>query len=104
MSAAATVELPAIDKLTDEQKERLLALLIKDELDHQPVPMPIIVRLDDQELGYFRPKITPPATTTPYPFTPEEREALIREARNPGRTFTSQELRALEASGDDAVR
>ena len=103
MSATATVELPDIGKLTEEQKRRLLALLVKDELDRQPVPMPIVVRHEDQELGYFRPKITPPAKTTPYPFTPEEREELVRAARNPGRTFTSQELHALEASGDDAA-
>lgn len=104
MSTAATVETPPIDKLTPEQKRQLLAVLIKDELDRQPVPMPIIVRLDEQELGHFRPKIVPPAKTTPYPFTAEEREQLIKVARNPGRTFTSQELRALEASGDDEVR
>jgi hypothetical protein len=97
--STATVELPAIDKLTTEQKRQLLTLLIKDELDRQPVPMPIIVRFEGNDLGHFRPKVTPPAKTTPYPFTPEEREELVRLARNPGRTFTSQELRALEASG-----
>jgi hypothetical protein len=101
VSTTATVDLPAIDKLTDAQKRQLLALLIKDELDRQPVPMPIIVCLDGQDLGHFRPKIRPPEKTTPYPFTPEEREEIVRLARNPGRTVTSQELRALEASGDD---
>src|SRR4051812_26734021 len=65
-STAATVELPPIEKLTAEQKRQLLALLIKDELDRQPVPMPIIVRHEGEELGHFRPKITPPAKTTPY--------------------------------------
>jgi hypothetical protein len=104
MSTTATNELPAIDKLTTEQKQRLLALLIKDELDRQPVPMPIIVRHAGDDLGYFRPKIVPPVKSTPYPHTPDEREELIRLARHPGRTFTSQELRALEVSGDDEVR
>jgi hypothetical protein len=104
MSAAATDELPPIDRLTTDQKQQLLALLVKDELDRQPVPMPILVRYEGRELGHFRPKISPPPKTTPYPFTPEEREELVRLARHPGRTFTSQELRALEASGDDEGR
>ena len=57
MSAAATTELPNIAALSSEQKQRLLALLIKDELDQQPIPLAIIVRLDGEELGHFRPKI-----------------------------------------------
>jgi hypothetical protein len=102
MSTAATVELPAIDKLTAEQKRQLLALLIKDELDRQPVPLPIFVRLDGEELGHFRPKITPPAETTPYPFTGDELREIARRVKNPGPTFTYEELLALEASGADA--
>jgi len=102
MSTTATVDLPAIEKLTVEQKRRLLALLIKDELDRQPVPMPIIVRVDGEDLGHFRPKIRPPEKTTPYPFTEAELEEIARRVRNPGRTFTREEIRALEASGDDA--
>lgn len=104
MSTPATAELPSIEQLTPEQKTRLLALLIKDELDRQPVPMPIIVRLEGTDLGHFRPKIIPPAKTTPYPFTPAEREELVRIARNPGPTFTSQEFRALEQSEGDGGR
>jgi hypothetical protein len=102
MSTATSVELPAVDKLTAEQKRQLLALLIKDELDRQPIPMAIVVRLDGDELGHFRPKIRHPEKTTPYAFTPEELAELERLSRNPGKTFTYEELLALEASGADA--
>jgi hypothetical protein len=102
MSATATVELPAIDKLTDEQKERLLALLIKDQMDRRPPRMPIFVRLDGEELGLFKPKYKPLEKTTPYPFTAEELKEIERRIANPGKTFTREEIRALEASGDDA--
>src|SRR4051794_35946807 len=101
MSDTATVELPAIDKLTDEQKKRLLALLIKDELDRRPVPLPIFVRLDGEELGMFKPKVKRPEKVTPYPFTKEELDEIARRVENPGKTLTLEELRALEASGAD---
>lgn len=100
-----TVELPAIDNLSLEQRARLLARLIEAELAEYPVPMPIVVRREDESvIGIFSPRIVPPAQSTPYPLTPEEREEIIRLARNPGRTFTSQELRVLELSDDDALR
>jgi hypothetical protein len=102
MSTAATVELPAIDKLTAEQKKRLLALLIKDQLDRQPARMPIFVQLDGEELGLFKPKYRPLEKTTPYPFTEAELKEIERRIANPGKTFTREEIRALEASGDDA--
>src|SRR3954471_12636473 len=102
MSTATTVELPTIDKLTPDQRRQLLALLVKDELDRQPVPMPIIVRHEGEELGHFRPKINPPGETTPYPFTEDELREIARRVRNPGPTFTYEELQALEASGADA--
>lgn len=104
MTAAVTVELPSIAELTSEQKKRLLAMLITDEVDSQPVPLPIVVRLDDRVLGVFRPKWVPPEKATPYPFTPEEREELIRIARNPGETFTARELRVLDLSERDGTR
>ena len=103
MSTTATVELPAIDKLTAEQKKRLLALLIQDELKDQPIPMPIFVRLDGEELGHFRPKIRPPEKSTPYPFTEDELKEIARRIKNPGRTFTYEEFLALEASGADVT-
>lgn len=101
MSATATVELPAIDKLTADQKRLLLALLIKDELGRQPVPMPILVRLEGEELGHFEPRYTPPAKTT-LPAVPEGYwEELARRMEHPGKTFTEEEILALEESGDD---
>jgi hypothetical protein len=102
MGTNTTAELPSIDQLTAEQKQRLLALLIKDELDRHPIPLVIFVRLDGEELGHFRPKIKHPEKTTRYPFTPEELAELERLARNPGKTITYEELLALEASGADA--
>jgi hypothetical protein len=100
-TAAETVELPAIDKLTDEQKRRLLAILIKDELDRYPIPVPIRVRLDGKDLGQFEPKYTPPAKTTLPPVPEGFWEDLARRMENPGKTFTEEEILALEASGDD---
>ncbi|HJZ89425.1 MAG TPA: hypothetical protein VKE40_01040 [Gemmataceae bacterium] len=91
MSAAAT-DLPSISTLTAEQKARLLALLIKDELDRQPIPMPMVVRLDGKELGQFRPNVAPPGKTTPPPFPTGYVEDLEQSLQNPERRFTSQEL------------
>jgi hypothetical protein len=102
MGTNPTTDLPNLAALSAEQKERLLALLVKDELDRQPIPMPIFVRLDGEDLGHFRPKIKHPEKTTPYPFTEEERQALIRLARDPGPTFTYREWLALERSEADA--
>jgi hypothetical protein len=99
--SATTTDLPSIASLTAEQKARLLALLIKDELDRQPIPMLIPVNLDGEDLGHFRPKVKPTAKTTPLQLTEAEREELIRLARDPGKTFTLEELIALEASGAD---
>ena len=104
MSTTATVELPDVAAMTADQKRRLLALLIKDELESRPIPMPIIVRLDDRELGIFRPKWEPPATSTPYPFTSEERDEIIRLARNPGPAYSFREWIALEESEADAKK
>jgi hypothetical protein len=104
MSTSTDTELPNIAALSAEQKQRLLALLIKDELDRQPIPMPIFVLLEGEELGHFRPKFKPPDTPTPYPFTDEERQELIRRARDPGPTFTYREWLALERSEADAER
>jgi hypothetical protein len=99
--STTTADLPSITSLTAEQKARLLALLIKDELDRQPIPMLITVNLDGDDLGHFRPKIKSPAKTTPLQLTDAEREDLVRLARDPGKTFTLEELLALEASGTD---
>ena len=104
MTATATAELPSIEKLSAEQKKALLALLVQDELDRQPIPMPIVVGPAGKEIGQFRPNVLLPAISRPYPFTPEERESLIRIARNPGPTFTAEELRAREASEAVAAR
>jgi len=101
VSTTTTTELPNIAALSAEQKAKLLALLIKDELDRQPIPLAIVVRLDGKELGHFRPKITPPEKTTPLQMTEAEREELIRLARNTGKRFTLEELQALEATGAD---
>jgi hypothetical protein len=90
--SATTADLPSIASLTAEQKARLLALLIKDELERQPIPMPMVVRLDGKELGQFRPNVSPPGKTTPAPFPTGYVEDLQRSLQNPERTFTSQEL------------
>ncbi len=103
MSATATNDLPNIAMLTAEQKKQLLAMLVKDELESQPIPMPISVELEGRELGHFRPKWVPPEKATPYPFTEAELKELAKRIRNPGPTFTHEELLALEASGHDAV-
>ena len=101
MSAAATTELPNIAALSSEQKQRLLALLIKDELDQQPIPLAIIVRLDGEELGHFRPKIKHPVKTTLPPVPEGYWDEVAKLAKNPGKTFTRDDLRTLEASGAD---
>jgi hypothetical protein len=98
----ATAELPDITTLTPEQRARFLGLLVKAELDSQPIPMPIFVQLDGTELGHFRPKWVPPEKSTPYPFTEDDLKEIDRRFRNPGRTFTYEEILALEASGRDA--
>ena len=101
MSTTTDNELPNISALSAEQKQRLLALLIKGELDRQPIPLAIIVRLDGEELGHFRPKIKHPIKTTLPPVPAGYWEEVARLARNPGKTFTLDDLRALEASGAD---
>jgi hypothetical protein len=101
MGTNPTVELPSIDQLTPEQKRQLLTLLIKDELSRQPIPLPIIIQVDGKELGYFRPKYTPPAKTTLPPVPEGFWEEVAKRAKNPGKTFTLEEIEALEASGDD---
>lgn len=101
MSTPAAVELPSIDQLTPEQKRELLALLIKDELSRQPIPMPILVRVDGEVIGQFNPKIKFPAKTTLPPVPPGFWEEVAKQMENPGRTFTEEEILALEASGDD---
>jgi hypothetical protein len=92
MSATtAETELPTIANLTAEQKKRLLALLIKDELDRQPIPMPIQVKLDEEDLGQFRPRIKRPAQTT-LPAVPDSYwDEAIQYAKNPGKTLTTDE-------------
>ena len=102
MSTTVTADLPIVDRLTREQRRQLLGQLVKDELAQYPIPMPIIVRLDGEELGIFKPKYSPPQKTTPYPFTEAELKEIERRIANPGKTFTREEIRALEASGDDA--
>lgn len=103
MSATATaIELPTIANLTAEQKKHLLALLIKDELDQQPIPLLIFVHLDGEELGRFHPKIKHPAKTTLPPVPEGYWEEIAEMARNPGKTFTREELLVLEATGRDA--
>ena len=86
----------------EAQKKRLLALLIKDELDKQPIPLVLFVELDGEELGQFRPKIKHPAKTTLPDVPPGYWEEIAELARNPGKTFTREELLILEATGRDA--
>lgn len=85
MNVTSTTEIPDLATLSTEQKQQLLALLIKDELDRQPIPMLIPVRLEGQELGEFSPRIQHPVKATLPPVQVE--------------TLTLEELRALEASG-----
>jgi hypothetical protein len=87
MNTMTGAEFPSLADLSAEQKQRLLALLIKDELDRQPIPMLIPVRLDGQDLGDFSPRIHHPVKTTLPPVQVE--------------TLTLDELRALEAMGSD---
>ena len=87
MNTLTSAELPNLATLTKEEKQRLLALLIKDELDRQPIPMLIPIRLDDQELGDFSPRVHHPVKTTLPPVQVE--------------TLTLEELRALEATGSE---
>jgi hypothetical protein len=101
VSSTTAAELPNLATLTREQKQRLLALLIKDELDRQPIPMLIPVRIDGQDLGHFRPKIHHPAKTTLPPVPEGYWEEVAKLAENPGKTLTLEELQALEASGAD---
>jgi hypothetical protein len=101
MSTSTTVDLPSIDLLTPEQKTQLLTVLIKDELSRQPIPMPIILREGEKVLGQFNPKMTFPTKTTLPPVPEGFWEEVAKKAQNPGRTFTLEEIEALEASGDD---
>jgi len=80
-------ELPNLAALSAEQKLQLLALLVKDELDQQPIPMLIPVWLDGQHLGDFSPTIHHPVKTTLPPVQVE--------------TLTLDQLRALEAMASD---
>jgi hypothetical protein len=101
MGTNTTVELPSIDHLTPEQKRELLTRLVKDELSRQPIPMPIILREGEKVLGQFDPKMAFPAKTTLPPVPEGFWEEVAKMAKNPGRTFTLEEIEALEASGDD---
>jgi hypothetical protein len=98
MKVTTNSDIPDLATLSTEQKQRLLALLIKDELERQPIPMLIRVRLDGQELGDFCPKIHPAKSTLP-PGQEEDRHGAAKPTENPGRTLTLEELRALEAAG-----
>ncbi len=95
---AAGMELPNVASLTDEQKQHLLGLLIQDELDRQPIPMPIVVRVNGRDLGQFNPKIVHPTKTTLPPVPAGYWEEMAQYAQNPGKTFTLQEIEALAHS------
>jgi hypothetical protein len=102
MSNPTTTELPDISALTADQKWQLLTMLIKDEMSRAPVPMAFVVRDEGKVLGKFLPEYTPPAKTT-LPEVPEGYwEEVARLAENPGKTFTLEEILALEESGADA--
>lgn len=100
MSATVTRELPDISELTAEQKRALLTLLIKEEVRQQPVPMPILIFDGDELIGQFNPKIKHPAKTTLPPVPKGYWEEVAKYAQNPGKTFTLEEIEALEESGD----
>ena len=102
MTATATLEIPSIEGLSVDQKQALLALLVKDEFERVPIPRMVPVRLEGKEIAQLHYKWIPPSKPTPYPFTPEELEEIARRIENPGPTLTLEELRVLEKSGDDA--
>lgn len=99
----ATLEVPSIEGLSVEQKQLLLALLVKDEFDRVPVPRMMPIRHEGKEIAQLHYKWNPPAKATPYPFTPTELDEIADRMQNPGPTLTLEELRVLAKSGDDAL-